>query len=303
MSGFLESLSLVGLDLFPLMWSGIVTGCLYALGALGLVMIFKCSKVVNFSHGNVAGFAAFLIYGFSSGFLLNISWGTAVVLALVATIAIAFLTYAILSPIIFESDLTATIATLGVGLIVQGATLLIFGADIVSLDLPVPRFSTSVLGLLITGYDLTVLTVAILTIGGLFLVIEYTKLGVAFRALSENPFAAEVCGLNLKSVHLFAWIVAAMLGVIGALLIVPTTFLSSTTVAAFMLQAFAAAVVGGFASLPGSLVGGIFIGISMNLFTFYVSPQFSSTFLLGIILLALNVFPNGVFARVGGSRV
>ncbi|MGI3163566.1 branched-chain amino acid ABC transporter permease [Pseudooceanicola sp. 200-1SW] len=290
-------------DLFPLAWSGMITGCLYALGALGLVMIFKSSRVVNFSHGNVAGFAAFLIYGFSSGVLLELSWGTAVLLAVLAVIAIAFLTYAVIAPLVFESDLTATIATLGVGLIAQGATLLIFGADIVSLDLPVPRFSMSVLGLFVTGYDLTVLAVAILTIGALFFVIDYTKLGIAFRAISENPFAAEVCGLNLRNVHLFSWIVAAVLGVIGALLIVPTTFLSVTTVAAFMLQAFAAAVVGGFASLPGALLGGILIGVLMNLFTFYVSPEYSSTFLLAVILLALNIFPNGILARVGGSRV
>jgi len=290
-------------DLFPLLWSGLITGCLYALGALGLVMIFKSSRVVNFSHGNVAGFAAFLIYGFSSGLLLELSWGAAVMLAILAVVAIAFLTYAVISPLIFESDLTATIATLGIGLIAQGATLLIFGADIVSLDLPIPRFGASVLGLFVTGYDLTVLGVAVVTIILLFFVIDHTKLGVAFRAISENPFAAEVCGLNLRRIHLFSWVVAAILGVVGALLIVPTTFLSVTTVAAFMLQAFAAAVIGGFASLPGSLLGGILIGVLMNLFSFYVSPEFSSTFLLAVILLALNMFPNGILARVGGSRV
>lgn len=299
----MEFLSSTARDLFPLVWSGLITGCLYALGALGLVMIFKSSRVVNFSHGNVSGFAAFLIYGFSSGMLLELSWGMAVLLAILAVIAIAFATYAVISPLVFESDLTATIATLGVGLIAQGATLLIFGADIVSLDLPVPRFSMSVLGLFVTGYDLTVLAVAVVTIGTLFFVIDFTKLGIAFRAISENPFAAEVCGLNLRSIHLFSWIVAAILGVVGALLIVPTTFLSVTTVATFMLQAFAAAVIGGFASLPGSLIGGFLIGVLMNLFTFYVSPEFSSTFLLGVILLALNIFPNGILQRVGGSRV
>ncbi|MFC0218832.1 branched-chain amino acid ABC transporter permease [Pseudochelatococcus lubricantis] len=303
MTVIVETVGSVLRDLFPLIWSGVITGCLYALGALGLVMIFKSSRVVNFSHGNVAGFAAFLVYGFSSGLLLELSWGAAVLLAVIAAIAIAFVSYALIAPLVFESDLTATIATLGVGLVVQGATLLMFGADIVSLDLPVPRFSASILGLLITGYDLTVLFVAVVTIGILFFVIDYTKLGVAFRAISDNAFAAEVCGLNLRSVHLFAWCVAAILGVVGALLIVPTTFLSSTTVATFMLQAFAAAVLGGFASLPGSLVGGILIGIFMNLFTFYVSPEFSSTFLLGVILLALNIFPSGALAKVGGSRV
>jgi branched-chain amino acid transport system permease protein len=291
------------LDLFPLIWSGLVTGCLYALGALGLVMIFKSSRVVNFSHGNVAGLAAFLIYGFSSGTLLSLSWGSAVLLAVLIVVAIAFLSYAVIAPIMGASDLTATITTLGIGLIAQGVTLLVFGADIVPLDLPLPRFSASILGLRITGYDLTVLAVAVATIVALFLVIDYTKLGVAFRAISANPIAAEICGLNLRSIHLFAWIVSAVLGVIGALLIVPTTFLSSTTVATFMLQAFAAAVLGGFGSLPGALVGGVLIGILMNLFTFYISPEFTNTFLLIVILFALNIFPNGLFARAGGTRV
>jgi len=303
MSAAADDLSNLARDLFPLLWSGVVTGCLYALGALGLVMIFKCSKVVNFSHGNVAGLAAFLIYGFSSGTVLSLSWGTAVLLAVIAAMAIAFLSYALIAPIISESDLTATIATLGLGLIAQGLTLVVFGADIVSLDLPLPRFSASILGLLVTGYDLTVLAVAVLTIGGLFLIIDHTKLGIAFRAISQNPFAAEVCGLNLRSIHLFAWVAASVLGVIGALLIVPTTFLSSTTVVTFMLQAFAAAVVGGFSSLPGALIGGIVIGIFMNLFTFYVSPEFTNTFLLLVILVALNVFPNGILAKAGGTRV
>ena len=80
-------------DLFPLIWSGMITGCLYALGALGLVMIFKCSKVVNFSHGNVAGLTAFLVYGLSSGVLLSLSWGVAVLVALLCAVAIAFLIY------------------------------------------------------------------------------------------------------------------------------------------------------------------------------------------------------------------
>lgn len=291
-------------DLFPLVWSGLITGCLYALGAMGLVMIFKCSKVVNFSHGNVAGLAAFLVYGLSSGVLLQLSWGVAVGVTLVAIVAVAVITYALIAPLVFASDLTATIATLGIGLIAQGVTLLVFGADIVALDLPVPPFRATVLGLRITGYDLTVLAVALVTIGALFFVIDHTKLGIAFRAMSDNPFAAEVCGLSLKAVHIFAWTVAAVLGVVGALLIVPTTFLSVTTVAVFMLQAFAAAVVGGFTSLPGALIGGVLIGVLMNLFTYYVSPEYSSTFLLCIILVALNIFPNGVLAAAGGgSRV
>nr|WP_245003503.1 branched-chain amino acid ABC transporter permease [Bradyrhizobium liaoningense] len=286
-----------------MLWSGIISGCLYGVGALGLVMVFKSSRVVNFSHGNLACLGAFVVYGFSSGSLLSLSWGSAVALALGIACAVAVASYALIAPIVFKSDLASTIATLGVGLVLQGAVQLVFGADIVNLDLPVPRFGFSLGAVRISSYDLAVLAVTIAIVAGLFVIIERTKLGVAFRAVSTNPFACEVCGLNLRSVHLFSWLAGAVLGLVAALLIVPTTFLSSTTVPSFMLQAFTAAVVGGFSSLPGAAVGGILVGIAMNLFSFYVSPEFMNTFLLGVILLTLNFFPNGLLERAIGGRV
>jgi branched-chain amino acid transport system permease protein len=290
-------------DILPLLWSGIISGCLYGVGALGIVMVFKSSRVVNFSHGNLACLGAFVVYGFSSGSLLSLSWGSAVALALGVAAVVAVLSYALIAPIVFKSDLVSTIATLGVGLVLQGAVQLVFGADIVNLDLPVPRFGFSLGAIRISSYDLAVLAVTLAIVGGLFAIIERTKLGVAFRAVSTNPFACEVCGLNLRSVHLFSWLAAAVLGLVAALLIVPTTFLSSTTVPSFMLQAFTAAVVGGFSSLPGAAVGGILVGIAMNLFSFYASPEFMNTFLLGVILLTLNFFPNGLLEKAIGGRV
>jgi branched-chain amino acid transport system permease protein len=100
-----------------------------------------------------------------------------------------------------------------------------------------------------------------------------------------------------------AWGAAATLGVIASLLIIPSTFLSSTTVAAFMLQSFAAAVLGGFSSLPGSIVGGLIVGVAMNLFSYFVTSELSATFLLVLMLVALNLFPGGIMPqRGGGSR-
>ena len=137
----------------------------------------------------------------------------------------------------------------------------------------------------------------------LYLLIERTRIGIAFRAVSSNPFASRVCGLNLRRVHVFSWVVAGVLGLVASLLIVPTTFLSSTSVASFMLQAFAAAVMGGFSSLPGAVLGGIFIGVLMNLLTFYIAAEFNNTYLLLTILIVLNVFPRGLLAARGGVRV
>lgn len=290
-------------DLIGLTWAGMVSGCLYAMGAIGIVLIYKSSNVVNFAHGNLAGLAAFLVFGFTAGLFANMAWGAAVLLTLAIMVAVMAVSYFLIAPLVFKSDLTSTIATLGVGLIAQGATQLLFGSNVVSLDLPLPIWRGQMGPVHVTAYDLAVLGTTAVAIGLLYLLIERTRIGIAFRAVSANPFASRVCGLNLRRVHLFSWVVAGLLGLVASLLIVPTTFLSSTSVSSFMLQAFAAAVVGGFNSLPGAVLGGIFIGVIMNLLSFYVAAEFNNSYLLLTILLVLNVFPKGVLAIRGGARV
>jgi branched-chain amino acid transport system permease protein len=290
-------------DLIGLAWSGVISGCLYAMGAIGIVLIYKSSNVVNFAHGNLAGLAAFIVFGFTAGILGNMAWGVAVVLTLAIMVVVMAASYLLIAPLVFKSDLTSTIATLGVGLVAQGVTQLVFGSNVVSMDLPLPAWKAQLGPIRVTSYDVAVLLVTATAIGLLYLLIERTRVGIAFRAVSANPFASRVCGLNLRNVHLFSWVVAGVLGLVASLLIVPTTFLSSTSVASFMLQAFAAAVVGGFSSLPGAVLGGIFIGVLMNLLSFYVAAEFNNTYQLAIILLVLNLFPKGVLAVRGGARV
>ncbi|MGB3069221.1 MAG: branched-chain amino acid ABC transporter permease [Ottowia sp.] len=287
--------------MLPVLWQGIVTGCLYSLGALGLVMIFKSSGMVNFAHGALAGLGAFLVYGLSAE--AQWPWFLAVLAALASAVAISALTYGAIAPLLRRSDTTATIGTLGVGLIAQGIILWKFGSNIVRLDLPLPSMAFDVLGMKVTSYDLAVLAATAVVVGVLFSLIDFTRLGITFRAASTDPFAAQVCGVSITRVHLFSWVVSSVLGVIAALLIVPTTFLSSTTVTTFMLQAFAAAVIGGFDSLPGSVIGGILVGIACNLFSFYVAPELLNAFLLVFMLASLSLFPGGILSKRMGSRV
>lgn len=290
-------------DFLGLVWAGVISGCLYAMGAVGLVLIYKSSMVVNFAHGNLAGLAAFLVFGFTAGHFAKMAWAPAVLLTLAIMVAVMSVSYLLIAPLVFKSDLTSTIASLGVGLIAQGITQLTFGSDVVSLELPLPKWQAELGPLRVGAYDLAVLGATAASIGVLYLLIERTRLGIAFRAVSSHPFASRVCGLNLRRVHLFSFIVAGLLGLVASLLIVPTTFLSSTSVASFMLQAFAGAVVGGFSSLPGAMLGGIFIGVLMNLLSFYVAAEFSNLYLLVTMLLVLNAFPNGVLAARRGVRV
>jgi branched-subunit amino acid ABC-type transport system permease component len=195
-------------DLIGLIWAGVVSGCLYAMGAIGIVLIYKSSNVVNFAHGNLAGLAAFLVFGFTAGLFANMAWGAAVLLTLAIMVAVMAVSYFLIAPLVFKSDLTSTIATLGVGLIAQGATQLLFGSNVVSLDLPLPKWRGEMGPVIVTAYDLAVLGTTAVAIGLLYLLIERTRIGVAFRAVSANPFASRVCGLNLRRVHLFSCVAA-----------------------------------------------------------------------------------------------
>ncbi|WP_313348325.1 branched-chain amino acid ABC transporter permease [Paracoccus sp. (in: a-proteobacteria)] len=288
--------------MLPVVWQGIVTGCLYSLGALGFVMIFKSSNMVNFAHGATAGLGAFLVLWLTAGGT-GLPWALAVIVSLIAAGLVASVIYLVIAPLLARSDVTATIATLGIGLMAQGFILWQFGADIFRLDLPLPDFALDLGGLTIKPYDLTVLATTGIVVLVLFAIIDRTRLGIAFRTVSTDPFAARVCGISIRRVHLFSWVVSAVLGVVAALLIVPTTFLSSTAVTAFMLQAFAAAVIGGFDSLPGSAIGGILVGGACNLFSFYVAPELLNTFLLVFIMLSLSLFPGGILSKRLSSRV
>ncbi|WP_424139414.1 branched-chain amino acid ABC transporter permease [Roseomonas chloroacetimidivorans] len=289
-------------DLLSLVWTGIVTGCLYAMGALGLVMIFKATRVVNFAHGNLAALAGFVVYALTTAGG-GLGWIASVLVALAIVVVLALVSYGLIARVSEVSDLRGTIATLGISLVLQGVVQVLFGADIVNLDLPVPNWSVTVAGLRVTSYDLAVLAVSGSVIAALFFVIERTRVGIAFRAVSTSAFASRVCGLNIYAVQGLAWGVAAGLGVTAALLIIPSTFLSSTTVVSFMLQSFAAAVLGGFSSLPGSIIGGLIVGVTMNLFSYFVTSELSATFLLVLMLVALNLFPGGILPqRGGGSR-
>lgn len=288
--------------MISLVWHGIITGCLYSIAALGLVMVFKSSRMVNFAHGSMAGLSAFVVYAVTTG-PLHLSWLAGIAAALVASAAMASIAYLAIAPLLTDTSTTATIATLGFGLVIQGVVLWSFGSNIVNLDLPLPAWSIDLPGMRVSAYDVAVLAVTIVVVTTLFVLIDRTRLGIAFRAVSTHSFAAEVCGLSLWRVRLFSWVASAVLGVVAALLIVPTTFLSSTTVTTFMLQAFAATVIGGFDSLPGSALGGILVGIAANLFTFYVAPEFINTFLLLFILGSLGFFPGGILSRQVGARV
>jgi branched-chain amino acid transport system permease protein len=161
----------------------------------------------------------------------------------------------------------------------------------------------NILGTRIAENSLGIIGVSLLVVTLLYLFFEYTRTGIAMRAASMNRRAAQLMGVNVGRVSLVAWSLASAISVVSGLLVAPLTFLDFEMMFAVLLKAFAGAILGGFNSLPGAIVGCLVIGVLENLFAAYISSAFKDTFAFGIIIVVLMIRPEGLFTRRVAKKV
>lgn len=282
--------------------SGLALGSIYALLALSLVLINKATDVVNFAQGEMAMFGTFICFGL----LAKTGLPLAVVLVLAVPIG-ALLGMATervaMRPLQAAPQVNALIATIGLWLIFHHAAGWIWGYDPVrfpSLFSPEP---VDVLGARVAQNSLGIIGVSLAVVVLLYLFFEHTRTGVAMRAASMNRRAAQLMGVNIDRVALVAWGLATAISVASGFLVAPLTFLDFEMMFAVLLKAFAGAILGGFNSLPGAVVGCLVIGVVENLFAAYVSTAFKDTFAFAIIIVVLMFRPQGLFTRRIAKKV
>jgi branched-chain amino acid transport system permease protein len=276
--------------------SGLALGSIYALLALSLVLINKATDVVNFAQGEMAMFGTFIC------FTLLTRSGLPLVAVLILAVPIGALlgiaTERIaMRPLQAAPPVNALIATIGLWLIFHHAAGWIWGYDPVrfpSLFSPAP---VDILGARVAENSLGIIGVSLAVVVLLYLFFEHTRMGVAMRAASMNRRAAQLMGVNIDRVALVAWALAAAISVVSGFLVAPLTFLDFEMMFAVLLKAFAGAILGGFNSLPGAVVGCLVIGVVENLFAAYVSTAFKDTFAFAIIIAVLMFRPQGLFTR------
>jgi branched-chain amino acid transport system permease protein len=282
--------------------SGLALGSIYALLALSLVLINKATDVVNFAQGEMAMFGTFIC------FTLLTRSGLPLVAVLIMAVPIGALlgiaTERIaMRPLQAAPPVNALIATIGLWLIFHHAAGWIWGYDPVrfpSLFSPAP---VDILGARVAENSLGIIGVSLAVVALLYLFFEHTRMGVAMRAASMNRRAAQLMGVNIDRVALVAWALAAAISVVSGFLVAPLTFLDFEMMFAVLLKAFAGAILGGFNSLPGAVVGCLVIGVVENLFAAYVSTAFKDTFAFGIIIVVLMFRPQGLFTRRIAKKV
>jgi len=282
--------------------SGLALGSIYALLALALVIINKATDVVNFAQGEMAMIGTFACLAALSVVKLPL----AVLMLLAFPLGVAFgavVERLAIRPLVSAPPINALIATIGLFLIFHHLAGWIWGYDpyrFPSLFSPEP---VSVLGARVSQNSLGILGVSVGIMAILYLFFERTRLGTAMRAASMNRRAAQLMGVNVGHIAMAAWGLAGGISLVAGMLTAPITFLDFEMMVIVLLKAFAGAILGGFNSLPGAVVGCLVIGVLENLFSAYVSTAFKDAFAFGIIVLVLMFRPAGLFTRVTGKKV
>lgn len=274
-----------------LIFNGIVTGSLYALAALGLVLIFKTSDIVNFAQGEMAMFFTFIAFTFLSH---SMPYFVAFILTLIFAGVMGFIIQRTIIRPLGSALISAMIATLGLIMIVNGLAGNIFGFEVTAFPKMINAENVKIGSVTVDLNSLIVIIITIAIMLALFYYFKYTMSGLALRAAAQDPKAAKLMGISVERVITLTWIISAMLAAITGILVAPTTNLSVSMMADVHLKSFCAAVLGGFNSFIGPLVGGIVLGLSENLFGKFVSISWKSVFTFALIIVMLVIKPNGL---------
>jgi len=285
------------LQLLQLLLSGIAQGCIYGLIALGFVLIYKATETVSFAQGELMMLGAF--FAFAAMSLVGMPFWLAAVLAVIAMGAFGvLLELVVIRPILGQPQFSIVMLTIGIGYVARGVITMVpgIGTDTHVLAVPYKDQVWRLGGLVVNVEQAVVIAATAVLCGLLFAMFRYSKLGIAMQASSQNQLAAYYMGIPVKRLNGLVWGLAAAVAAIAGMLLAPITFVHAN-MGLIGLKAFPAAVVGGFGSLPGAIVGGLVIGIVESLAGFYLPEGVKDIAPYIVVLIMLMVKPNGLFGE------
>jgi len=284
-------------QVLQLLLSGIAQGCIYGLIALGFVLIYKATETVSFAQGDLMMLGAFAAFAGMS--LFGLPFWAAALLALAAMVAFGMLVeLAVIRPILGQPQFSIVMLTIGIGYVLRGLITMVPGIGTETHTLAVPyKDQVWKLGGLVVNVEQAVVVGATAVLCALlFAMFRYSKLGIAMQASSQNQLAAYYMGIPVKRLNSLVWGLAAAVATVAGMLLAPITFVHAN-MGFIGLKAFPAAVVGGFGSLPGAIVGGLIIGVVESLAGFYLPDGFKDTAPYIVVLAMLMLKPNGLFGE------
>ena len=287
-------------NFLQLLVSGLSNGCVYGLVALGFVMIYKATEMVNFAQGDIMMLAAFVAITFSQ--YLGWSYIPTIGATIVVMALIGILTErVVLRPMIGEPQFAVLMLTIGLGYVIRAVAGTIWGHDPHQLVVPYSDWVLNVEGVILDGKKLVVVGGTIALCVALFVFFRYSRFGIAMQAASQNQLAAYYVGIPVKKIVSLTWAISAGIAAIAAVLVAPLWWVDPA-IGLVGIKAFVAAIVGGFGSLLGAIIGGLTIGIVEAFAGFYI-PGYAETSAYVLLLLMLFIRPQGLFATMQRKKV
>ena len=288
---------------FEVLIGGLLSGIMYALVAIGFVLIYKASGVFNFAQGAMVFFAALTCVGMVD------KWGVpmwaAILLTVVVMVALGLaIEKVVLRPLVNQPEITLFMATIGLAFFIEGLAQLLWGSQVHKLELPIEDVPIAFLldrfNIIVSQFDVTAAAICALLVTALALLFSKTKVGRALRAVADDHQAALAVGIPLQRIWAIVWSVAGMVALVAGLLWgarngvqFALTFIA--------LKALPVLILGGFTSVPGAIVGGLIIGASEKLAEVYLGPLvgggIEGWFPYVLALLFLLVRPEGLFGE------
>ena len=293
-------------DFSRLLISGTLTGSIYGLVAMGFVLIYKASNILNFAQGAMMLLLTYFSWSFMSQFNLPPS------LAIAATIIVAFILgflieRLLLRPLIGEELLTIMMATIGLGIFLEGLETIIWSGSFKSYPEPIMPEGAVYIGDINVGLaSIVSFLVVIVLVAGLFGFFKYTKMGLAMRSVAEDHEAAQSKGIKINYIFAATWIISAIVSAFAGILLADIQGISYE-INSIGLKVFPVILLGGLQSLPGAIIAGVIIGVLENFADIYISPLVGGgvkeIFPYVILIIVLMVRPFGLFGLKRIERI
>jgi branched-chain amino acid transport system permease protein len=279
---------------------GIEVGFIYALVSLGIVLIYRTTRVLNFAHGDFAALGTFIALSLIGDKIPTPS--QFILYGLIGSLISSVLAFIIYFFILYEgqkrgvSPLGLTIITIGISFLIQTVEIAIWGPDPKALNSPFTG-EIQISGIEMRKSFILTSSISLILMAILYLIVMHTKVGIFMRAISQNLDMARVLGIKTRWIIGFTWAISTFTAGIAGFLIAPLYFVDQFFMFDPFLRAFIGAVIGGLDSPPGAIVGSLIVGITETIFGGYVSIKYKTAFvfLVGLIFLALR--PEGIFGK------
>jgi branched-chain amino acid transport system permease protein len=283
-------------------YSGITSGSIFALVALGFNIIYNTTGIINFAQGEFVMIGGMLIYTLLSIYGIPLFMAVPVALLLALIIGILF-DKIFIKLVKVPNEINLITVTIAAATIIRGLAMVIWGRNTLNVSGYIPYSVISFPGGSLTSNSLLVIAVSLLTAFSLSLFFKKSSLGKAFRACYNDKMAASICGVDVGHIRMLAFGIAAFLGVVAGIVTAPITYVTYTDGVMVGLKGFAAAILGGLGNFWGGVAGGLLLGIFEGFFASILPSGYKDAFAFLIILFVLFLRPMGLFGKKKAERL